>query len=237
MKSLLTKSLTVILVFAVIFFVVDKIIMPYLVSADEYQVPNVVGLHKNKAIEIIERSNLEPIINRSRYDEFYPKDHVIFQNPRPNTVVKAGRKIYLTVSGGLQKVQMPFLINKSVRDARITLERMGLQVDTLIEVESELPAGTIAEQEYTEGVSIPVGTKVKLKVSIGPQIGKVRVPRLIGKSLSEAEAILKRNSLRIGFKTYIHSSNYLPNTVVDQQPSENSLVSVGDSVNVVLIQN
>ncbi|MGK9369011.1 PASTA domain-containing protein [Melioribacter sp. Ez-97] len=237
MKSFLIKSSLIILGFVVLFFVIDKIIMPYVVSADEYKVPDVVGLHKNEAVEILKNSKLEPIINRSRYDERYPKDHVIFQNPKPKTIVKEGRKIYLTVSGGLQKVQMPFLINKSVRDARITLERMGLQIDTLIEVESELPVGTIAEQEYTEGSFIPVGTKVKLKVSIGPQIGKVRVPRLIGKSLSEAEAILKRNSLRVGLKTYIHSSNYLPNTVVDQQPSENSLISVGDSVNVVLIQN
>jgi beta-lactam-binding protein with PASTA domain len=59
----------------------------------------------------------------------------------------------------------------------------------------------------------------------------------LGKSLRDAENILKENSLKIGLKTFIQSSTLLPNTVVDQQPSENTLVGIGDSVNVVLTQS
>ncbi|MDP3442998.1 MAG: PASTA domain-containing protein, partial [Ignavibacteria bacterium] len=59
----------------------------------------------------------------------------------------------------------------------------------------------------------------------------------LGKSLAEAENILRLNSLRIGTKTYIYSNTLLPNTIVDQQPSENSIIAVGDSVSVVLSQS
>ena len=65
----------------------------------------------------------------------------------------------------------------------------------------------------------------------------IRVPNLLGKSLFEAESILKNNSLKLGSRTYINSPSLLPNTVVDQQPSESALIKVGDSVNVVLTQN
>ena len=65
----------------------------------------------------------------------------------------------------------------------------------------------------------------------------IRVPNLLGKSLFEAETLLKSNSLKLGSKTYIHSLSLLPNTVVDQQPSESALIKVGDSVNVVLTQS
>ena len=82
-----------------------------------------------------------------------------------------------------------------------------------------------------------MGSAINVKVSLGPQIGMIRVPNILGKSLKEAEGILKYNSLRVGFRTYINSSTLLPNTVVDQQPSENTLVPIGDSVNVVLTQN
>ena len=132
---------------------------------------------------------------------------------------------------------MPFLINKTVRDAQINLERIGLVLDQIEEVESELPPNFIVEQQYLEGKELPKGTLVWIKVSVGPKIGMVRVPNILGKSFVEAENILRGVSLRIGLRTYIHSNSLLPNTVVDQQPSENSLVSVGDSVNVVLTLN
>ena len=65
----------------------------------------------------------------------------------------------------------------------------------------------------------------------------IRVPNLLGKSLSDAENIIKGDDLKLGTKTFIYSSNLLPNTVVDQQPSENTLLKIGDTVNVVLTQS
>ncbi|MEG8947373.1 PASTA domain-containing protein [Rosettibacter firmus] len=223
--------------FIVTIIIINSIIMPYYVSGDELKVPNVIGMHKDKAIELLRDLNLNPIITTSRYDEKYDKDYVIFQKPLPNTYVKENRKIYLTISGGLQTVKMPFLINKSVRDAQITLQKLGLVIDSLENIVSDFPPNTIAEQQYPEGMELPVGTKVRLKVSIGPQIGKIKAPNLIGKSLIEAEKILKNYSLKIGLKTYIYSKSLLPNTIVDQQPSENTLLNVGDSINVVVTLN
>lgn len=221
----------------VVLLVIDNFVMPVYVAAEEVRVPNVVGKHKDEAIRILSEMNLNPIIQTSRYDERFNKDYVIFQKPSPNSTVKENRRIYLTVSGGVQTVKMPFLINKTVRDAQINLERIGLVLEKIEEVESEFPPNLIVEQQYPEGKEIPKGTSVWIKVSLGPQIGMVRVPNILGKSLSEVENILKSVSLRIGLKTYIHSSTLLPNTVVDQQPAENTLVAVGDSVNIVLTTN
>lgn len=221
----------------VILLLLDNFILPYYVSEDELKVPNIIGKNKDEAIKILTDLNLNPIIQTSRYDERFKKNEVIFQKPIPGTIVKENRRIYLTVSGGVQTVQMPFLINKTVRDARINLERIGLVLDSVEEVESELPPDFIVEQQYLEGKEIPMGTKVWIKVSVGPKIGMVRVPNILGKSLIEAENILRGVSLKIGMRTYIHSTTLLPNTVVDQQPTESTLVSIGDSVNVVITLN
>ena len=241
MKKLFRKYLVIPLVFLIALFIIlliiDSFILPYYVSAEELKVPNVVGMNKDQAIRVLSKMNLNPVIQTSRYDERFGKDQVIFQKPLANTNVKENRRIYLTVSGGVQTVTMPFLINKTVRDAQINLERIGLVLDQIEEVESELPPNFIVEQQYLEGKELPKGTLVWIKVSVGPKIGMVRVPNILGKSFVEAENILRGVSLRIGLRTYIHSNSLLPNTVVDQQPSENSLVSVGDSVNVVLTLN
>ncbi len=215
----------------------DLIVLPFYVSGKELKVPNVVGMNKDRAIEILKDADLIPIVKTSRYDEKYKKDQVVFQKPNEGSLVKGGRRVYLSISGGDPLVQVPFLINKTVRDARMSLERLGLTLGNIDSVESESPVNTIVEQQYFQGRDIAVGSSVSVKVSIGPQLGMVRVPRLIEKSLTEAEIILKLLSLRIGYKTYISSNNWLPNTVVDQQPSENSLVKLGDSVNVVLTQS
>ncbi|MFA5803635.1 MAG: PASTA domain-containing protein [Melioribacteraceae bacterium] len=221
----------------VFLLVIDYIILPLYVSGSERQIPNVIGKQKDEAIKILEDAGLNPIVQTSRFDQKYQKDHVIFQNPSPNRTVKTNRRVYLTISGGNPQIKMPALIGKTIRDGTVTLERIGLSIGKIDSIESEFPSGTIVEQQIPQGREIAKGTSVYLKLSVGPQAGMIRVPNLLGKSLFEAESMLKNNSLKLGSRTYINSPSLLPNTVVDQQPSESALIKVGDSVNVVLTQN
>ncbi len=236
-KKFWNKLLIILVIFFAILFVLDYVVLPYYVSGTESKVPNVVGKNKDEAINILRDANFNPIVQTSRFDQNYQKDQVISQKPIADIIVKENRRIYLTVSGGDPIIKMPALINKTIRDATITLERFGLILGKIDSVESEFPSATIVEQQYFEGREIAKGSTVNLKVSIGPKVGMVRVPNLLLKSLSEAESILKSNSLRLGNKIYIYSASYLPNTVADQDPSEDTLIKIGDSVNVVLTQS
>ena len=223
-----------ILIFLLIF---DYILMPLYISGREHNIPNVIGKNKDEAIKILDDTGLNPIVQTSRFDQKYQKDHVVFQKPAPNTSVKTNRRVYLTISGGESTVKMPALISKTIRDAKINLERIGLVLGKIDSVESEFPVNLIVEQQYFNNKELAKGTTVNIKVSIGPKVGMIRVPNLLGKSLSDVEKILKENALKIGAKTFIYSSNLLPNTVVDQLPSENALLKIGDTVNVVLTQS
>lgn len=236
-KKVWNKALIILVIIAGALFVIDYVVLPYYVSGKELKVPEVVGKHKEEAIKILQDANLNPIVQTSRFDQQYQKDHVIFQKPAPGSSVKENRRIYLTISGGEPLIKMPLLISKTVRDAMVTLERLGLSLGKIDSVESEFPPNTIVEQQYFEGRELAKGTNVNVKVSIGPMVGMIRVPNILGRSLAEAENILKSHSLKIGVRTYIHSASLLPNTVVDQQPGENTLVNIGDSVNVVLTQS
>ena len=223
-----------ILIFLLIF---DYILMPLYVNGKEHNIPNVIGKNKDEAIKILDDAGLNPIVQTSRFDQKYQKDQVVFQKPAPNTSVKTNRRVYLTISGGESTVKMPALISKTIRDAKINLERIGLVLGKIDSVESEFPVNLIVEQQYFNNKELAKGTTVIIKVSIGPKVGMIRVPNLLGKSLSDVEKILKENALKIGAKTFIYSSNLLPNTVVDQLPSENALLKIGDTVNVVLTQS
>ncbi|OGU58251.1 MAG: hypothetical protein A2V66_03400 [Ignavibacteria bacterium RBG_13_36_8] len=232
-KSILILSITVLLllVFVLIF---DKILMPWYVSESEEPVPNVIGLNKDEAIRILKESNLSPILGEPRYDMHIPKDYVIFQKPNPGIIVKENRRVYLFISGGEPLIKIPSLVGKTFRDAKVTIERLGLTLGDVQEIRSEFQANTVVEQEPAESESRAKGTTINLKISVGPRIGMIRVPNILAKSLRDAESILRRNSLRLGKINYLESPTLLPNTIIDQYPSEDKLVSVGDSVDVVV---
>ncbi|MCB0752715.1 MAG: PASTA domain-containing protein, partial [Ignavibacteriae bacterium] len=166
-----------------------------------------------------------------------PKDHIIFQKPEAGSTVKENRRVYLHISNGNPLTKMPYLIDKTLRDAQITIERMGFVLSEVEEVNSEAKANTIVEQSPNEGANLKRGTKIKLKISVGPNKGQVRVPDLLGMSLKEATETLQMNSLMVGNVSYESSNNLLPNTVITQFPSKSTLVNVGETVDLFVTKN
>ncbi|OGU33759.1 MAG: hypothetical protein A2068_02910 [Ignavibacteria bacterium GWB2_35_6b] len=237
LKILLTVPGLTVLGVIILLGIIDLIILPWYVSSEEIVVPDLVGKDKNEAVEILEDLGLNPILQEPRFDERFKKDRVIYSNPRPGVKVKENRRVYLAISEGKPQIRMPLLTGKTLRDAQVTIERLGLVLGTAEETRSELPANTVIEQDYSEGRPLSKGAVVNLKVSIGPEVGMIRVPSLLGKSLKEAEGILRTHSLKFGQRIYISSPNLLPNTIIDQFPGEDKLVSYGDSVDVTITQS
>ncbi len=241
MKDIIKKTLiwlaAIVVFLGILMFIADVFIMPAYVASPEVKVPEVVGLAQDKAVEILKENKLMPIIQGIRYDNKIPKDHIIFQKPEGGSTVKENRRIFLHVSGGNPTSKMPDFINRTVRDAKIAIERMGFVLSDVEEVESELPANTIIEQIPNPGTNLTRGSKIKLKVSIGPSKGKVRVPDLVGMSYKEAVSTLQMNSLAVGTINYEKTNNLLPNTVISQFPSKNTLINVGETVDLFITKN
>lgn len=218
----------------IIILLLNRVILPWLVSSDPIKVPKVVGLSKDNAKKLLIAKGLNPVEVGTRFDDNIPKNHILFQRPHEGSLVKKNRQIYIYISGGEKQISMPRLVGRTTREARIILEKIGLHLSKIEEVESDEQAGIIIAQQYPEGTKLYLDDNVFIKVSIGPQVGKVKVPNLISKSFKEAELLLRENNLFIGKITYIHSSSLLNNTIIDQYPSYDNLVEIGDSIDVVV---
>ncbi len=238
MKKLLKKTLIFLTIIVILFagglILLDKVIMPNVVNRKIVEVPELTGLKKDQAIKILENLNLTPVLEGPRYNNKYPKDYVIFQKPHKGSKVKINRRIYLAISGGEPLSKLPDYRNKSLRDAKISIERLGLKIGKISEVRSELKANTIVDQSPEPGKNLPKGSTVDLTVSIGPNVGKVRVPDLLGKTLTEAKNILRINSLKLGNVNYQKSQNLLPNTVIAQYPDKGELVDIGEKIDLFI---
>lgn len=241
MKTIFKKFViysSILLVVAIgIFFLVDSVIMPSVVESVEHELPDFEGLTKDDAVSTLQSLNLNPVVEGPRYDERVPKDHVIFQNPRPGTMVKENRRIYIYVSGGDPLISMPDLNGKTIRDALVTVNRLGLIMGEVEQVRSEYPRDLIIGQNFEPGTRLAKGDTISLQVSVGPQVGKIRVPNIIGEVVATGERKLRDNSLRLGKITYIASKSLLPNTIIEQYPSPDELVPYGDSVDVFVAKN
>lgn len=231
------KSTILLLGIIIIILILNHIIMPWYVSSPERVVPVLVGKQLSVAEKLLIENDLQAVISDTTYDEKYPKGSVLFQKPDGGEVVKTGRRVYLFVSGGEPIIPVPNLKGKSLRDAKFSLERLGLVLGQVEDVPSDNPKDMIFDQQYAQGTPLKKGESVSVTMSIGNTEGLIVLPDLIGKSLAEVTAILADSSLNVGKISYQSSFSLLPNTVVDQYPSKGSKVNIGSKVDLFVTKN
>jgi serine/threonine-protein kinase len=214
--------------------VLDFILLPLYVSGSEINVPNVVGMTEEEAFQALEDEDFNPSIADTSFGVSLPPGRIFLQKPESGKLVKEGRTVYLFVSGGEQVISVPLLKGKSVRDARLSLERIGLKLGSIEEIASTHPKDMVFDQQFAEGTNLRKGQSVGISVSIGKGEGEIEVPDLIGKSLTEARSILSDSTLTVGKVNYQISSTLLPNTVLDQYPASGNKLNSGNTVDLFI---
>jgi beta-lactam-binding protein with PASTA domain len=104
------------------------------------------------------------------------------------------------------------------------------------QVSLDLPEGTIVTQDIPAGSKVKKNSYISVIVSAGESIDSIYIPSLIGKTFSEAQRILKEKGLRAGNITYQINDELLPNTVIDQLPRENEVVTTQKEVDLFISQ-
>ena len=124
---------------ALIFFslsgivILDYFILPnYVGYNNEHYLPDVRGEYLEKATYQLRslRFNTKPIL--IPYSESHTPGTVIKMFPRAFTKVKEGRTIDLTIAGKDEDIEIPDISNLSLRNAKLTLTKLGLGIDTII---------------------------------------------------------------------------------------------------------
>lgn len=236
-KPFIRKSLIVFGAIVVFVIVMNYIVMPWYVSEPEFNVPKVVGMTEEAAIKTLKDSDLTPVVSDTTFDERFARGSIIYQRPNAGEIVKKGRNIYLFISGGEPVIPVPKLRGKSIVDARFALERIGLNLGRIDSIASDYPKNVIFDQQFAVGTPLKQGDSVGVSLSIGKNIGTITVPNLIGKSLAEAEQIIADSTLKVGKINYQQSVSLLPNTVLDQYPSQGNKVNPGDSIDLFVTKS
>ncbi|MBI2618741.1 MAG: PASTA domain-containing protein [Ignavibacteriales bacterium] len=236
--SLLKGTAILAAAFLALFFVLDDVLMPrYVQQGETTNVPNVVGAGVDEALNILADVGLEGKKAEIRPDKRFPEGAVVVQTPPAGSVVKFGRGVYLTVSGGETLVTVPALRGRSLRDATLALERYGLKLgEVQYKVSLQFPENTIIDQSVAESTKVRGGTTISVVASQGPSADRVPVPNLVRKSLAETERILLQAGLVVGNITYQVNNEMLPNTVIDQYPRPGAFAASGQAIELFITQ-
>ncbi|MDO4483385.1 MAG: Stk1 family PASTA domain-containing Ser/Thr kinase [Clostridia bacterium] len=129
-------------------------------------------------------------------------------------------------------VTVPDVLGLEQSMAERTLQRIGLQTETVQVNHQSVPAGTVLLQAPEESNRLHKGDTVLLTVSAGP--ASRRVPPITGLPQQDALAALQAGSLTMFVAERVVSSDLPVGTVVSQIPEANSLCQAGDVVQVTV---
>lgn len=231
------KGVTIVFVsLLVLFLIMDNLVMPLVVRLGQgYPVPNINGIPLADAENILDDHGFKCVLEGEKYDRNYPPGYVVSQNPKPNTIVKKGRRIYVITSMGEELIKIPRLVGRSERDAKFMIKSSQLKLDHIsFEHSSYYPEGVVAEQSIEENKEVKSGTPISIIISLGQFPDRFLIPDLKGKDLEGAIKRIRKAGLRLGEISYQIEPNLLPNTVISQSIEPLQEVTIGTVIDLVV---
>ena len=215
-------------------------------QTEEVTVPNVAGKQLLLARQILEDEKLRVNVAEI-YDSKVPAGEVVRQDPDAGRNVKMERLVTIYVSKGGETIEIPDLVGLTKFAAIERIQKMGLQVGSIYEKDSEKDPGTILSQDPAVGTKINRGQFIDLTISRGqkvkaetkiektetPVAENISVPNVNNVNLEIATSILKNSGLSVGTITY-EESPQAEGTIVSQYPDADSEISAGTSIDLIV---
>jgi serine/threonine-protein kinase len=234
------RGLVVLLAAAALAFVTGMVLfqlgmLAFVRGGDETKVPDLVGLDTATARAVLEEAGFTGVIDREVHSADFGPDRVTEHRPDAGSVLRKGRKVWLTVSLGVRKTAAPSVIGMTSRQAGILLGQEGLRVGSVSRVfHAGVKRGAVIAQEPPAGGPCSEGARIDLLLSLGPPPAAWVLPDLTGRPLRDVERLLDRHGLEVGEKTVLIDRSVLPSTVLEQVPPPGRRIEEGSEVALVV---
>lgn len=215
---LLSVLITIVLVWITL-----MILKQYTRHGETVTVPKITGLTLAQAQELESSDDFEFVVVDSVFDLTKKGGTITMQDPLPNSIVKPGRIIYISVVATVpEKVKMPDLVDLSIRQAKALLETYGLRLGNVSMV-PDIAKNMVLRMSHngssiSPGTSISKGSTIDLVVGLGTGSGTFQIPFLIGKTRAEAQVELQQLGLLVGDEKFIDGDS-LDARVYQQNPA------------------
>ena len=210
---------------------------------EQTMVPDVVGKELTVALMELQVKELYPRLQLRYSQTSLDRGHILEQEPRPGTIVKAGRRIRLVVSQGVIVNRVENFIGRSIYDVRMDLQTifaesgsfnlLTIREPVMYDFSSEMP-GIILAQKPEPGTDISGPMTLEFIVSRGLENATVTIPQLTGMSLYEALGAIGAGGINFEFEIRERNPNEIGEAVVFQNPPPNTTVPQNTVVQLIV---
>jgi eukaryotic-like serine/threonine-protein kinase len=231
-KKILIITLSLLLVLLGVFFTVKYV---FYSSANKalVPVPDVIGIDKDTAKSQIEKAGLVFVLDTSINSD-YDIDKVARTSPEAGTSLAKGSEVKVSLSSGKALSQVPEVTNIYIDSAKEILTNYGFIPGVITyEYSATVPANNVIKQSLEAKSQAPKGSTVDLTVSKGEEVTVIKVPKLLGKTLTEAKASIESLGLTLGKAEALSTNDKsLDNIVYSQDIPEKTEVAKGQTINI-----
>ena len=201
--------------------------------------PDVEGLTKDEALQLIESNHLLASTNGNIESEYIAAGTIVLQTPVGGTYLDVNGTVFLIVSSGKAvegvvdgQATVPYVIWDTKETALFKLTAAGLGEPIIEERNDEnVAAGQVISQSIEAGQKVDEGTVITLVVSLGA--ASFDMPHLVGKDEKTAESTLVGRGLLV-FIEYEKNDSVPEGNVIRQSVDAGEQVKRGDAITLVV---
>jgi len=216
----------------------------YAVHGEEQtMVPDVTGKELTDALLELQIKELYPRLQLRYSQTSRDKGYILEQDPKPGTIVKAGRRIKIVVSRGVIVNKVENFVSRNIDEVRMDLMALqavagglpliSIKEPIMYDFSSENP-GVILAQKPEPGFDISGPISIEFVVSKGKENLTFTVPQLTGLTLSKALEIISGTGFNFQFVIKEKAEDESGETVTAQIPAASSTVSVNIPVQLTV---
>jgi len=186
-------------IMALIAYLGVKLVIPMITADDtaSYVVEDYTNRDFDEVKELLSRYEITAVDERV-FNETVRKGVIISQDIAVGNTLKPGSTISFTVSDGPRMVEIPDVRGQEYRIAEVEISNAGLVPEIVKEYSDKVGKDLVIRTEPDVFEMVRPDTVVKVYVSTGPKLEKVKMPNLIGMTRAEAENAILMNNLTIG---------------------------------------
>jgi len=205
-------------------------LMSLLDGGEEVEVPDVVGLSRDRAEQELEDAGLE-VTSRNRSNAEVDEGEVFRQTPEAGATAEEGDTVTIFVSSGPGEVTVPNLLTLTEDQAEDALEEVGLELGRVRSQSSDSEEGTVIQQNPESGELLNEGESVNIVVSTG--VALVAVPDVVGLPEGDAVGAIEGEGL-IADIVREPSDEVEQGFVIAQDPGAGAELEEGEAVQIVV---
>ncbi len=199
---------------------------------ERVNIPDLIGSTYEEVINNKEYHNIFVFVPTYDVNSDANEGEILSQKPEAGKSIMMdveGIEIEVVVSAGIQMLPVPDVANKEYREAVLEIQKMGFVPELVYELSADITEDYVISTSPEAGDTLPVGSKIYISISIGPDIKSLQMPNLVGLSRHSAVSKIESSKLTLGTITYV-DDNLPAGTVIWQSIPAYTTVNEHDKV-------